>query len=236
MAMIIIIKTLIPMIFSFIALITLFLASSTHAVRFNIINKCNYTLWPAAVPGGGRQLDSGETWALDVAAGTSEGRIWARTNCTFDDSTGRGRCLTGDCNGLLQCNSSGSPPNTLAEYSLDQYNDMDFFDVSLVDGFNVPIEFGSLNSSVCNSTIRCTGDINGQCPTVLKTEGGCNNPCTVFKTNEYCCNSGNGKCGPTKYSRFFKERCPNAYSYPKDDTTSTFSCPGGTNYTVVFCP
>ncbi|KAI3967231.1 hypothetical protein MKW92_049782 [Papaver armeniacum] len=65
--------------------------------------------------------------------------------------------------------------------------------------------------------IKCTADINGQCPKQLKAPGGCNNPCTVFRTDKYCCNSG--RCGPTALSKFFKKRCPNAYSYPKDDPT-----------------
>ena len=29
---------------------------------------------------------------------------------------------------------------------------------------------------------------------------------------------------------------PDAYSYAKDDQTSTFTCPAGTNYRVDFCP
>jgi hypothetical protein len=36
-------------------------------------------------------------------------RIWARTTCNFDGA-GRGRCETGDCNGLLQCQAYGQPP------------------------------------------------------------------------------------------------------------------------------
>ncbi|GFQ01333.1 thaumatin-like protein [Phtheirospermum japonicum] len=80
------------------------------------------------------------------------------------------------------------------------------------------------NSGTCTRGIRCTADINGQCPSQLRAPGGCNNPCTVFN------------CGPTEFSRFFKDRCPAAYSYPKDDQTSTFTCPGGTSYRVVFCP
>ncbi|KAK9921711.1 hypothetical protein M0R45_030211 [Rubus argutus] len=126
----------------------------------------------------------------------------------------------------------GQPPNTLAEYALNQFNNLDYFDISLVDGFNVPMNFSP--TSGCARGIRCTADINGQCPAQLRAPGGCNNPCTVFKTDQYCCNSGN--CGPTAYSRFFKNHCKDAYSYPKDDATSTFTCPGGTNYRVVFCP
>ncbi|CAL9042890.1 unnamed protein product [Musa banksii] len=203
------------------------LLALSRAVTFEIVNGCPFTVWPAAVPGGGRQLDQGQTWSLDVNPGTTGGRIWARTGCSFDGS-GSGSCQTGDCGGLLKCEAYGSPPNTLAEFTLNQFSNLDFFDVSLVDGFNVPMEFGSCRA------IRCSADINGQCPAELRTPGGCNNPCTVFKTDEYCCTSGS--CGPTNYSEFFKSNCPDAYSYPKDDATSTFACPGGGDYKVIFCP
>ncbi|CAM9001535.1 unnamed protein product [Rhodiola kirilowii] len=205
-----------------------------NAAQFVITNNCPYTVWAGAVPGGGRRLDPrpSQTWTLDVAPGTAGARIWARTGCNFDAS-GQGRCETGDCGGLLACQGYGSPPNTLAEYALNQFSNLDFFDISLVDGFNVPMDF-SPTSGGCTRGIKCIADINGQCPGPLRAPGGCNNPCTVFKTDEYCCNSGN--CSPTDYSRFFKQKCPDAYSYPKDDPSSTFTCPGGTNYKVVFCP
>ncbi|KAL8201221.1 hypothetical protein R6Q57_012560 [Mikania cordata] len=163
---------------------------------------------------------------------TAGGRIWPRTNCSFDGS-GQGKCQTGDCNGFLRCPTFGTPPNTLAEYSLNQFNNLDFFDISLVDGFNVPMAFKP-NSSGYTRGITCSGDINGQCPTELRAPGGCNNPCTVFQTDQYCCTSGS--CGPTDFSRFFKTSCPNAYSYPLDDQTSIFTCPTKTNYEIVFCP
>lgn len=211
--------------------LTLYLTLA-DAATFDIRNNCPYTVWAAAVPGGGRRLDRGQNWLLNVNAGTKAARIWARTNCQFDGA-GRGRCQTGDCGGLLQCQAYGSPPNTLAEFALNQFQNLDFIDISNIDGFNVPMEFSSVSGG-CNRVIRCTADIVGQCPNELRVPGGCNGPCPVFKTEEHCCNSG--KCGPTKFSRFFKERCPDAYSYPKDDATSVFTCPGGTNYKVVFCP
>ncbi|KAK9927273.1 hypothetical protein M0R45_024465 [Rubus argutus] len=210
-----------------------FAASTVNAATFNIRNNCPFTVWAAAVPGGGRQLANGQMWTLNVSPGTKGARIWARTKCNFDGA-GRGRCETGDCGGLLQCQGYGQPPNTLAEYALNQYNNLDYIDISLIDGFNVPMDFSP--TSGCARGIRCTADINGQCPGQLRAPGGCNNACTVFKTNHYCCNSGN--CGPTDFSKFFKTRCPDAYSYPQDDRTSkvVFACPGGTNYRVVFCP
>ncbi|CAK9310989.1 unnamed protein product [Citrullus colocynthis] len=216
----------------FISLISFY--SHTHAATFQVRNNCPFTVWAAAVPGGGRQLNRNDVWTFNVSPGTTAARIWARTNCNFDGS-GRGRCQTGDCGGLLQCQAYGTPPNTLAEYALNQFNNLDFFDISLVDGFNVPMEF-SPTSGGCTRGIRCTADINGQCPNELRAPGGCNNPCTVFGGDQYCCTAPNSSCGPTFYSRFFKDRCPDAYSYPKDDATSTFTCPGGTNYRVVFCP
>lgn len=212
----------------FLSCIILSLITSSDAATFDITNRCGYTVWAAASPGGGRRLDPGQSWQINVAAGTGGGRVWGRTNCN-----GQGQCQTGDC-GRLECQGYGRPPNTLAEYALNQFNNLDFIDISLVDGFNIPMEFGPTTNACRN--IRCTAPINEQCPNELRAPGGCNNPCTVFGTNQYCCTNGPGSCGPTPLSRFFKDRCPDAYSYPQDDPTSTFTCPGGTNYRVVFCP
>lgn len=213
-------------------LFTLFFTYA-NAATILVRNNCPYTVWAAGVPaGGGKRLDRDQTWTIDAPPGTKQARVWGRTGCNFDAS-GKGKCQTGDCNGVLECKSFGVPPNTLAEYALNQFGDKDFFDISLVDGFNVPMEF-SPTSNGCTRGITCKAEINQQCPNELKAPGGCNNPCTVFKTDQYCCNSGS--CNATNFSRFFKERCPDAYSYPKDDQTSTFTCPAGTNYRVVFCP
>uniref|UniRef100_A0A7N2N3C0 Thaumatin-like protein n=1 Tax=Quercus lobata TaxID=97700 RepID=A0A7N2N3C0_QUELO len=161
-------------------------------------------------------------------------RIWARIGCSFNVSV-HGSCQTSDCGGFLQCQTYGAPPNTLAEYSLRQsHQNIYFYDIFLVDGFNVPIAF-SPTSNGCTRGIRCTTDINGQCPTKLRTPRKYYKyPCTVFKTNEYCCNRGS--CGSTNFSKIFKNLCPDAYSYPMDDATSTFMCNSGTNYEIVFCP
>ncbi|CAI0414390.1 unnamed protein product [Linum tenue] len=216
----------------------LLLVTITNANVIDIFNNCPYTVWAASTPiGGGRRLDPYQTWTIYPPAGTSMARIWGRTNCNFDAS-GRGWCQTGDCGGVLNCNGWGVPPNTLAEYALNQFSNLDFYDISLVDGFNIPMIFTPTNnvgSGNCQS-LTCAADINTQCPNELRAPGGCNNPCTVFKTNEFCCTQGYGTCGPTYFSRFFKDRCPTSYSYPQDDPSSTFTCPSGTNYRVVFCP
>nr|AAA72675.1 thaumatin [synthetic construct] len=203
---------------------------------FEIVNRCSYTVWAAASKGdaaldaGGRQLNSGESWTINVEPGTNGGKIWARTDCYFDDS-GSGICKTGDCGGLLRCKRFGRPPTTLAEFSLNQYG-KDYIDISNIKGFNVPMNF-SPTTRGCRG-VRCAADIVGQCPAKLKAPGGgCNDACTVFQTSEYCCTTG--KCGPTEYSRFFKRLCPDAFSYVLDKPT-TVTCPGSSNYRVTFCP
>ncbi|KAF0911305.1 hypothetical protein E2562_008057 [Oryza meyeriana var. granulata] len=92
------------------------LAAGANAAIFTITNRCPYTVWPAATPvGGGVQLNPGQTWTINVPAGTSSGRVWGRTDCNFNG--GRGSCQTGDCAGALSCSLSGWPPMTLAEFT-----------------------------------------------------------------------------------------------------------------------
>jgi hypothetical protein len=68
------------------------------------------------------------------------GRFWARTGCNFNQN-GQGHCATGDCGDKLQCRGAGGvPPATLAEVTLKGDRGQDFYDVSLVDGFNVPVQ------------------------------------------------------------------------------------------------
>lgn len=216
---------------SILTLLPLF-SFQSYAIIFNIKNNCPYTVWAAAVPGGGRRLDNGQTWTLGFPDGPKLAKIWARTGCSFN-AAGHGSCQTGDCGGQLECSNYGTPPYTQAEYGLNTFGHKDYYDISVMKGFNVPIEF-TPTSNGCTRSVRCAEDIVGQCPSQLRVAGGCHNPCTVYKTTEYCC--GAGRCRPTDLSRFFKSRCRDAFTYPEDDPTSTFVCPPSTSYRVVFCP
>ncbi|CAA0807005.1 PR5-like receptor kinase [Striga hermonthica] len=222
----------------FLLLLLLLLLLDATSSTIVIHNNCPYTVWAAAVPGGGRRLDSGQNWILNVSTSTN-GLLWARTGCSFNAS-GQGRCQTGDCGGQLECDVPGAAPNTLAEYGLGQLS-QDYFYISVMDGFNVPLEFSPTtpnhNCSTYGVGLRCDADINGQCPSELRAPGG--SPCTVFNTEEYCCsNATTTNCGPTTYSMFFKRRCPDAYTYPREDPISNFSCASGISntYRLRFCP
>ncbi|GER40504.1 pathogenesis-related thaumatin-like protein, partial [Striga asiatica] len=146
------------------------LFQTTQSIIFNITNNCPYTIWPAAVPGGGRRLDPGHNWTISFLDGPRAAKIWARTNCTFD-SSGRGRCLTGDCDGQLACGSYGAAPRTTAEYGLNSFGHIDYYDISVMNGFNVPVEF-SPTTNGCTRPVRCPVDLTRDCLAQLRTPGG----------------------------------------------------------------
>ncbi|XP_057426622.1 pathogenesis-related thaumatin-like protein 3.5 [Lotus japonicus] len=235
-------------------LLTLHLSlSGVISTTFTFVNKCDYTVWPGILSNAGVPplsttgfvLQTGETSA--IAAPTSwGGRFWGRTLCSQDDSTGKFSCVTGDCgSGKLECAGNGAlPPATLAEFTLDGAGGLDFFDVSLVDGYNVPMLVVPQGGSGDNCTATgCIGDLNGACPSELRVDGkqgavACKSACEAFNTPEYCCSGAYGTpdtCKPSSYSEVFKSACPRAYSYAYDDKTSTFTC-ASADYTITFCP
>ncbi|KAJ9165960.1 hypothetical protein P3X46_020770 [Hevea brasiliensis] len=240
-----------------IAMFSLFVAhsfiSGVVSTTFTIANKCDYTVWPGilsnadapALSTTGFALQKGET--KTITAPTSwGGRMWGRTFCS-EDSTGKFSCLTGDCgSGKLECSGSGAaPPATLAEFKLDGYGGMDYFDVSLVDGYNLPLLVVPQGGSGQNcSRTGCVVDLNGLCPSELKVTSSagdsvaCKSACEAFRQPQYCCNGAYATpdtCKPSSYSEIFKNACPDAYSYAYDDKTSTFTCISA-NYLITFCP
>ena len=74
-----------------------------------------------------------------MPAGTSAGRVCGRTGCSFNGNSGR--CATGDCAGALSCTLSGQPPLTLAEFTIGGGSNQDFYDISVIDGYNLGMAF-----------------------------------------------------------------------------------------------
>eukprot|EP00253_Pinus_taeda_P013298 PITA_13298 len=139
-------------------ILNVYLQGATGAT-FVIQNQCSYTVWARGIPvGGGQALGQGQSWSVDVPAGTSAGRFWGRTGCSFDAS-GTGSCSTSDCGGVLSCTLSRQPPATLVEYTLNGGNNQDFYDISVIDGFNVPLSLTPSDGSCYAPT--CQMD---QCP------------------------------------------------------------------------
>ncbi|CAO2169504.1 unnamed protein product [Urochloa humidicola] len=214
---------------------------------FTIVNMCDTVIWPAVTPGsdsfgfgGGFALRPRQSVVLRAPAGGWSGRIWARTGCAFDAS-GNGSCATGACGSALKCGgASGEPPVSLAEFTLALPSD--FYDVSLVDGFNLPVAVQPVNGRGNCSVAGCDGDLRRTCPPELATKVGgrtvaCRSACDVFDTDQYCCRGkfgGPGTCPPTAYSKQFKAACPTAYSYAYDDPSSLFTC-SNADYIITFC-
>lgn len=226
-------------------LILAFKGVTISATTFTFVNKCDHTIWPGILGKPdlgttGFELKKGNTQTFQAPAGWS-GRFWARTGCKFDDS-GHGTCSTGDCgSGEINCNGNGAtPPATLAEFTLGN-SSPDYYDVSLVDGYNLPVMVETSGGSGSCQATGCGEDLNRRCPSELRVDGGdaCNSACGAFGTPEYCCSGAFGSpssCSPSVYSEMFKSACPKSYSYAFDDATSTFTCTAADDYTITFCP
>ncbi|GMH25090.1 hypothetical protein Nepgr_026933 [Nepenthes gracilis] len=219
-----------------------------ECANLTLLNHCKETIWPAILPGDnftddvdGTALKPGKFAVLTAPPGW-HGRIWGRTGCSFEGG-GNGTCQTGGCGNSLKCSEPGKSPATLAEFSLGQQS-LDFYDVSLVSGFNIPITVTPLRGKGNCSTAGCDGDLRDSCPSELavkaengKTVIGCQSACDAFDTDEYCCRGMYAdpvSCRSSNYSSSFKRVCPAAYSYAFDGPTSVITC-SASDYVVSFC-
>ncbi|KAK4795151.1 hypothetical protein SAY86_013145 [Trapa natans] len=235
----------------------LMFCSGVETRTFTVVNKCNYMVWPGILSNAGEPalsttgfaLQKGQSRTISAPAGWG-GRFWGRTHCTEDPTTGNFSCLTGDCSSSkLECSGGGAaPPATLAEFKLDGSGGLDFFDVSLVDGYNLPMLVVPQGGSGANCTSTgCVADLIVSCPSELRVTaegefGGrgvaCQSACGAFQQPQYCCSGSYGSpdtCRPSQYSAAFKSACPRAYSYAYDDRTSTFTC-ASADFVITFCP
>ncbi|KIO32727.1 hypothetical protein M407DRAFT_13891 [Tulasnella calospora MUT 4182] len=236
-----------------------FVGAASAARTFTVYNACPFTIWPAvnvgsAVPSvaTGWEAPAWSTKTFSVPDNWKAGRIWGRRNCNFATNPGPNSCLDGGCNGGLLCDSrtgTGVPPATLAEFTLGAADGNDWYDVSLVDGYNLPMRI--TNCHVAD----CPVDLGPNCPSALKgpfdSTGfpvGCKSDCLVDSnpTNSPSCCSGShntpATCpnsGVPHYS-YFKSNCPNSYVYAYDESSGTalWTCPASkkSNYTITFCP
>jgi hypothetical protein len=220
------------------------------------VNEMSQTIWVAAAPNASTPL-AATGWVLrpghSVTISTPNNlntRFWGRTGCSFN-THGVGHCQTGDCGGLFQCKGWGTIPATLAEVNFDAWDSLDFYDVSMVDGSNLPmyinVSGGSASKSVSSNgciPAGCTKAV--QCPKVLDVKAGgkvvgCISACARLGGEQYCCRgpyAPRADCDPAKwpvdYAAVFKRAEPYAYSYVDDDATSVYVCKGRCNYRIVF--
>jgi hypothetical protein len=219
--------------------------SSGGSGNMTVANRCGYTVWVGVLANagdvlpvdGGFELGAGSSYSFSTqfTNGAWSGRVWGRTECTAAGTD----CATGNC-GQTQCNGAGGqPPATLAEFTIAQ-SGTTFYDVSLVDGYNLEMQ---ISGPGC-PTVGCTSDLNAICPAALQqldSSGNvvaCRSDCEQYDTAADCCLNGPTACqaNPPPDAHIFKTACPQAYSYAYDDASSTFTCANQTSYTITFCP
>nr|GEX93977.1 hypothetical protein [Tanacetum cinerariifolium] len=133
--------------------------------------------------------------AINLIHGVDSAVFTIRNNCPYSIApatlTGGG-AAAGDCgSGQVACNGAGAkPPATLAEFTIGGSGGKDFYDVSLVDGFNLPVSI--VPNGGC-ATADCPVDINARCPSQFALRNGagatigCRSACEQFGTPQYCC-------------------------------------------------
>ncbi|KAI0749522.1 thaumatin-like protein [Daedaleopsis nitida] len=237
-------------------------AASAAARTITVYNQCPFTIWPGiytgagTVPGqpGGWEQAAFQTVSFSVPDNWQAGRIWGRRDCNFSNGTpGPNSCLDGGCNGGLVCTNPGVPPATLAEFTLNTNGLPDSYDVSLVDGYNLPMRIN--NNKGC-SIGDCPVDLGPNCPDQLKgpfdSSGfpvGCKSACEAGLgdpvNNPNCCtgtfNSPDTcKASGVAFYSYFKGNCPNAYAFAFDEPSGTALqfCDSNlrADYTITFCP
>ncbi|KAI0749521.1 Osmotin thaumatin-like protein [Daedaleopsis nitida] len=246
--------------------VTLALVSSAYARTFTVVNKCSFTIWPglftdlnvgSAIPDQptGWEQAAGQTVSFAVPDNWQAGRIWGRRDCDFNNGTpGPNSCSTGGCNGGLECDAhtgTGVPPATVAEFTLGINGGPDNYDVSLVDGYNLPVRVD--NNKGC-PVGDCPVDLAPNCPAELKVDAngsavGCKSACGAGlgdpTNNPNCCTGTHNTaatCPPSgvQFYDYFKQGCPNAYAYAFDESSGTalFTCDASkaADYTITFCP
>ncbi|PIL28932.1 hypothetical protein GSI_08979 [Ganoderma sinense ZZ0214-1] len=241
----------------------------SSARTFTVVNSCPFTIWPAiftdlsagtAVPDfpTGWEAPPSNSVSFTVPDNWKAGRIWGRRDCDFTITSGP-TCLDGWCNGGLLCDphtGTGVPPVSVAEWTLQGDGNQDFYDVSLVDGFNLPMEI-TFTAGINCPTAGCPVDLIPNCPDPLKgpfdSNGiavGCKSACDANldgnPTDSANCCTGSHNTPATcpasgvQYYSYFKGNCPDAYAYAYDESSGTalLICNAGigADYTLTFCP
>ncbi|CAO3659855.1 unnamed protein product [Rhizopus stolonifer] len=176
-------------------------------------------------PGGSSSVSESDTWG---------GRIWGRYQCSGSSSNDANACG----------NPGATNPATLAEFLFKGSNGNDYYDISLVDGFNIQVSIapsgGGASSGYSCGSPQC---VVPSCPdkfAVKDSAGnviGCKSACSVTNAPEDCCTGSYNNpdvCKGGTQAEAIKSACPDAYSFAYDDQSSTYSC-GATSYLVSFC-
>lgn len=121
----------------------------------------------------------------------------------------------------------GAERHTLAEMTLNtDFNDFDWYDISHVDAFNLPMQIVPVDFAKCR-TLTCAANLLPNCPTegLYRDSNGIVTACVSPDRNN----------ANSPVAQYFDAACSDAYSWSGDDAQSMVAC-AGEDYDVVFCP
>ncbi|KAI9316703.1 thaumatin [Dichotomocladium elegans] len=225
-----------------IAIASAFLAAQTvyaGSKSIEVINKCKASLTIGVLTNG--KPSSDQTFELDTGSSQTisksdnwGGRIWGQYHCS-----------SGNKNSDI-CGTPGTKnPASLAEFFFHGNGGHDYYDISLVDGYNLPLTIKPKGSASTKGKYHCGSpscDVP-DCPkenTIVDSSGtviGCQSSCSATSSDEDCCKGSYDDpnvCKPDERSTAVKQSCPDAYSFAYDDQSSTYNCIDD-EYEVTFC-
>jgi hypothetical protein len=124
----------------------------------------------------------------------------------------------------------GAGHYSLAEFTFNtDFHDFDWYDISFVDAFNLPMAITPLARPDCDA-LACPADFLAGCPDVGKLEQG---------GKLVACVSPERDDGNSPVAQYF-EQCDDAYAWSADDQHGTDPSPthacAGEDFAVTFCP
>ncbi|CAI9752676.1 unnamed protein product [Fraxinus pennsylvanica] len=118
-----------------------------------------------------------------------------------------------------------------------------FYDVSLVDGYNLPVSIDTKTGSRKCHIGGCSKSLKSMCPVELQVVNGegevmaCKSACLAYNLDSFCCRNEYGspeKCKPILYSKLLKDACPSYFSYAFDTPPPLINCDSD-DYVITFC-
>ncbi|KAF8312089.1 Osmotin thaumatin-like protein [Clavulina sp. PMI_390] len=243
-------------------LASFFLAAIDQPRTLTVYNGCPFTIWPAMLTDLTRNAATPSHptgWeaapytyvTFEVPDNWAGGRIWGRRSCNFTNPN-TGTCVSGGCDGGLVCDpysaGAGAAPITIAELTLGSEKGFDYYHISLLSGYNLPM---AITSSAGFPTVDCSVALSHICPASLAgpqdTTGfpiGCKSDCMVgtsLSDSASCCSrpqnlSTNCPLSGAPHYSFFKNHCPNAVVYGSDDSAlKTVPSSAASDYIITFC-
>lgn len=120
----------------------------------------------------------------------------------------------------------GAGRYSLAEFTFNtDFNDYDWYDLSNVDAFNLPLQIVAVDHPDCR-TLTCAQDLLAACPAEGRYPA---------DGETLACVSPNRDDPNNPVAAFFEASCADAYSWSGDDAQSMAAC-AGEDYEIVFCP